>query len=154
MKKQQRTIGAIVKIDLGNGFFNYAQILKQDIAFFDIYVKDELKNLNILMDKPVLFFLGVYNDVITSGRWGKIGMLLIRKEFESTPNKYIQDALNPNKFELYITDTGEIAPSSKEKCKGLECAAVWEAEHVEERLRDHFSGRPNKYVQECLKAFE
>ena len=34
-----------------------------------------------------------------------------------------------------------------EECVGLERAAVWEPEHVEDRLRDHFAGRSNRWVE-------
>ncbi|WP_448115483.1 hypothetical protein [Mesorhizobium amorphae] len=30
---------------------------------------------------------------------------------------------------------------------GLECAAVWDPEHVVDRLRDPADGRPNKWVE-------
>ena len=35
-------------------------------------------------------------------------------------------------------------PARPEEAAGLERAAVWSAEHVEDRLRDHFDGVPNK----------
>ena len=34
-------------------------------------------------------------------------------------------------------------PASPSEIEGLECAAMWEPHHVEERLRDHFAGIPN-----------
>jgi len=154
MKRQQRTIGAIIKIDLGKGFYSYGQILKEDIVFFDIYAQNDLVDLSILLKTPVLFYLGVYNDVITSGRWVKVGKLSIKEEFEIVPLKFIQDSLKPDQFEIYDPNSGEIRKSTKAECKGLECAAVWEAEEVEERLRDHFSGRPNRLRKEDLQIFE
>ena len=39
MKRQRRPPGSIVKIDLKNGYYNYAQLLENGIAFFDIYTK-------------------------------------------------------------------------------------------------------------------
>jgi hypothetical protein len=32
-------------------------------------------------------------------------------------------------------------------CEGLEPAAVWDATHVAERLRDHYAGQPNVYLE-------
>ena len=147
-KRQQRTTGGILEIDLGNGYYNYAQILDQDIVFFDIYVEEKLDNVNILVNKEPLFFLGVYDDVITKGRWLKIGKLPVRESFQSVPNKFTQDQLDPSKFELYITDTGEMKPATRDECEGLEYAAVWEADHVEDRLRDHYAGKENVWVQQ------
>ncbi|GGM57342.1 hypothetical protein GCM10011608_47820 [Micromonospora sonchi] len=39
-----------------------------------------------------------------------------------------------------------------EDCVGLERAAVWDAAHIEERLRDQHAGRPNPHLEHlCLK---
>ena len=72
----------------------------------------------------------------------------IKQEYQTTPLKFIQDSLNPNNFELYNPNTGEITKATREQCEGLECAAVWEAEHVEDRLRDYFDGKPNTWVEQ------
>jgi hypothetical protein len=46
-----------------------------------------------------------------------------------------------------IFDTaGNSRRAEPQECLGLECAAVWEEENVEERLLDTFMGRPNASV--------
>ncbi|WP_320908658.1 MULTISPECIES: Imm26 family immunity protein [Bacteroides] len=151
MKRQRRTPGSIVKIDLKNGYYNYAQIVENGIAFFDIYTKDpELEDLSILLEKPVLFILEVYRDVISTGLWLKVGKLPIREDLKTLPMQCIQDALDETQFELYNPNTGEVTKATREECEGLETCAVWEAYHVESRLRDHYNGVPNDIV-EALK---
>jgi hypothetical protein len=152
MKRQRRIPGAVVEISILDGNC-YAQILDKTLVFFDLKMDKSLsdKELDTLMSAPVLFFASVYNDAITKGRWLKVGNLPIRDEFKSVPVKFIQDSLKPEKFELYDPNTGETKPSTYKECKDLECAAVWEAEHVEDRLRDHYNNIPNKWV-ESLKA--
>ena len=104
MKRQRRTPGSIVKIDLKN-----AQLLENGIAFFDIYTKDpELEDLSILLEKPVLFIVSVYRDVISTGLWLKVGKLPIREDLKILPMQCIQDALNETQFELYNPNTGEV----------------------------------------------
>ena len=140
-----------MKIDLKNGYYNYAQIVENGIAFFDIYTKDpELEDLSILLEKPVLFILEVYRDVISTGLWLKVGKLPIREDLKTLPMQCIQDALNETQFELYNPNTGEVTKATREECEGLETCAVWEAYHVESRLRDHYNGVPNDIV-EALK---
>ena len=148
MTKQRRTKGSIIEIKLNNGVFAYAQDVDADILFFDFFSDSPLNDFSILCNKKPLFFLGVYNDVVTSGKWKKVGKLPIKQEYQLTPFKFIQDSLNPNNFELYNPNTGEITKATREQCVGLECAAVWEAEHVEDRLRDYFDGKPNKWVEQ------
>ena len=50
--------------------------------------------------------------------------------------------------EFSIYHQGNILPATYEEIKNLECAAVWEPEHVEDRLRDYFSGVPNVWVED------
>lgn len=35
---------------------------------------------------------------------------------------------------------------SAAECEGLECAAVWSPEHVEDRLRSHYAGVPCEWA--------
>jgi hypothetical protein len=62
--------------------------------------------------------------------------------------EFIQNTLDPSKFSLYDPNTGEMTPATKEQCIGLECAAVWEAEHVVDRINDHYAGRKNKWLEQ------
>ena len=64
---------------------------------------------------------------------------------------FIQDALNPRSFS--IDERGAFRPATKEECIGLECAAVWDPTHAEDRIRDHYLGRKNKWL-ESLKIKE
>jgi len=146
-KKQKRTVGSIIEIQLEEGYFAYGQILRAGIAVFDLYVPEHLKDISLLNSATELFIVQVYDDAITNGRWLKIGKLSIRRGFEILPMKFIQDAINPESFQLYDPNTGEIIDAKKEDCIGLECAAVWEAEHVESRIIDYYSGRPNIWVE-------
>jgi hypothetical protein len=147
MARQRIIVGAVLEISLENDFFSYCQIVGEDIVFFDIYLEEPLLNVSILNDARPLFIVGVYNYVITSGRWKRIGKLPIREEFKVIPMQFIQDAML-NSFELYNPNTGEITKSTKEACIGLERCAVWGAEHVESRIIDHYEGRPNIWVEQ------
>ncbi|OJV71174.1 MAG: hypothetical protein BGO42_04950 [Flavobacterium sp. 40-81] len=90
---------------------------------------------------------------MTQGRWLKVGKLNIREEIRKQPMKFIQDALNPENFELYDPNTGEITPTTKKHIKGLERAAVWEAHHVEDRIRDYYNGVPCVWLAEDIELF-
>ncbi|MBN2423417.1 MAG: immunity 26/phosphotriesterase HocA family protein [Calditrichaceae bacterium] len=149
MRKQKRTIGSIVKIDLGNDEHSYARVLdKACYAFYDIKAREEIKNLNEIISKPILFIVSAYDDIITRGRWVKIGVVPLEDKLKQLPMQFIKDAINPDEFSIYNPNTGEIFPAKKEECISLECAAVWEAEHVEERLKDHFQGKQNRWLDD------
>jgi hypothetical protein len=44
----------------------------------------------------------------------------------------------------------EMRPATPEECAGLEPAAVWEPEHIADRLQDAFAGRPNHWLEEMI----
>jgi hypothetical protein len=142
MKKQRIIVGSILEIYIENEYFVYAQILENGYVFFDYQFKDKLINLEILIEKPILFIIAIYRDVITQGHWLKIGKLPIRIDLYELPMKFIQDAQNHNSFEIYNPNTGEIIPAKKEEIIGLERAAVWDKHHIEDRIRDYYNRVP------------
>jgi hypothetical protein len=147
-KRQQRTLGAIIRISLGNGDFAFGQILdKANFAFFALKTKSEDPDINIIVSRPILFIVAVYDRAVTSGRWKKIGKLAIDESLLKLPNKFIQDS-HTGKFEIYDANTGETRSSTRDEVQDLECAAVWEPEHVESRLRDHYDGKENVWVNQ------
>jgi Immunity protein 26 len=153
-KRQRVTEGAIIEINIENQYYVYAQILgKAGYVFFDYKSTNKLEKLSILENAGTLFIVAVYDDVITQGTWLKVGKLLIREDLKIQPMQFIQDALNPTKFRLYNPNTGEMIPATKDECKGLEVAAVYEAEHIELRISDYYAGRVNLDRQKDLDVF-
>jgi hypothetical protein len=144
MKRQKRTVGAVVKIPFDGKWFTYGQILDDaDVVIFDARTDCEL-SIDEITNQPIICRVAVSYHAITKGRWLKVGKYPIGKELKKPIPKYIQDILQPDRFEIYFD--GIIRPSTREECIGLERAAVWEPEHVEERIRDHYSGKQNRWV--------
>lgn len=156
MAKQQQIItGAMIEINIENRYYAYAQILdKSEYAFFDYKSEKQLSDLSLLEDKPILFMVGVYDDVVKKGRWLKVGNLEIRETLKVLPMQFIQDALHPDRFEFYNPNTGESTPATKEKVKGLERAAVWEAHAVEDRIKCHYEGVISEWMEEDVELFK
>lgn len=150
LKRQQRTIGAILEIPLENGFKTYARILDTFIAFYDIYT-EEKPEIEEIIDSEVLFITTVYDYVITKGYWLKIGKgLPLEKNLLTIPPFYTQDFLNQSRYHIYDNNGKRLA--TKEECLGLESFTVWEHAIMEKRLNDHFTDQPNEYVEKMLKA--
>lgn len=101
-KAQRRTIGSVVRIALGDGTHCYAQVLPEaDFAFFDVRAETDPK-VDQIVSQPVLFRVAVMNYAVTSGRWKKIGKASLAAELQAPIPKFIQDALDPSKFEIYL----------------------------------------------------
>lgn len=145
MKKQKRTVGAVLTVPLGDGTTCYAITLPEaDFAFLKVRTSDSLPPSDI-SERSVLFRVAVHKSAWADGRWLKVAKVELPEHLLSPQPRFIQDALNPEKFEIYIG--GSIRPASRSECESLERAAVWDPEHVESRLRDHYAGVPNQWVE-------
>ena len=144
-----RKEGAFIEIPLPNGKLSYGRIMANaNYAFYNIYTENKIIDIKEILEKDILFIVSVYKSAITMGRWKQIGVKELEINFQVIPEKFIEDQLNPGHFEIYNPNTGEIISTTKDKCIGLERAAVWEPEHVEERIIDHFERKPNKWVEQ------
>src|SRR5438270_9429264 len=100
MKSQRWSVGAIIKIPLSNNQHSYGQLLsKGTLAVFSLMTDKEL-DINEITNKPILFIVCVYADIVPSGRWVKIGNAPIGAELQVLPFQFIQDSLNPENLEL------------------------------------------------------
>lgn len=152
MKKRRKSrprprSGDVYRIDLGDGRFASCQALRLPLyAFFDSLSTDPSgPDPAEIVHGPVLFKVWVMSRAITSGRWVRIGAAPVRKDFLVPERFFKQDDFDPRAISIYCQ--GEERPATFDECTGLECAAVWDAEHVEDRLRDHYAGRPNPWVE-------
>lgn len=144
-KRQRRTVGSIVQVALGDGTYCYAQTLEEpEFAFFDVRHR-LLPQAREIVAKPLLFRLWVMNHAVTGGRWLNVGKAPVTDDLARPVPRFKQDALDPSRFEIYLN--GNSRPATVQECVGLERAAVWDPEHVEDRLRDHYAGRPNRWVE-------
>lgn len=146
--KQKRILGAVLSINLDNGKIAYARVVKDaSYAIYDL-ISDTLLAIDEVVKHEILFIVAVYENVVTSGRWKIIGQMKLEDNLLKLPLKFIQDELDSTKLELYDPNTGDIRNAKRKECLGLERAAVWEAEHVEERIMDNYRGKTNVWVEQ------
>lgn len=149
MKKQRFKKGSLVKIQFNDTLHTYGRLLEKPyITFYDAKTSKEMDDVTKIASQPVLFTVSVYDHAITSGRWQIIGHLPPEIKPVEIPLQFMQDPINPNMVRV-IDEYGNIRPSTLEECSklGLERAAVWEPEHVEERIDDYYKGKPNTWVE-------
>ena len=145
MKRQRRTAGALLSVPLGDGTHCYALTLPEaDFAFFDLRSDSVQESTNVL-SRPILFRVAVHKSAWATGRWPEISNVEVPGDLLEPQPTFMQDAIDPERFSIYLA--GHIRPASRAECEGLERCAVWDPEHVEDRLRDHFAGKPNVWVE-------
>lgn len=147
MKKQRRIVGAILAIDLGNARTAFARTLpKAEFVFYDLQLQtQDLYDLTKIVCAPIAFRLPVMDYAVKKNRWIQLSVVPLEARLLKPQKYFIQDVIS-GEFSIYLDDA--ITPASRKECIGLECAAVWDPEHVEDRLRDHFAGTPNVWTEQ------
>lgn len=153
MTQQQRCEGAVIEVPLGGGRRAFGRLLYEPVVeFYDLEVRDsEPIDVETICDSPVAFTIYVMNSAVTTGRWPRVGKKALTDAERATVARFCKRDALTGELTIYWEDplseeVHEIA-ASREDCEALDPAAVWSAQHVEDRLRDHFDGRPNKWVE-------
>jgi len=120
-------------------------LAKFEFAFLDARSVAPLPPAEVA-SHPVLFRLWVMRSAYGGGRWPKIGAAPVPQALMRPVGRFIYDVIAKR---FSITEDGGVSrrPASLAECEPLECAAVWSAQHVEDRLRDHYAGVPNKWLE-------
>jgi hypothetical protein len=130
--KKRRGIknGDVYTIPLPNGKFAFGRVF--DDAGFGVY-----KHIGERMDdtpksEDFQFNVGVYRHALTAGEWTFIeNRPFNNKEEAFPPPSCIIDSISG---EYSIYHKGEIRSSTKSECEGLEITAVWDANHITDRI--------------------
>ena len=136
----RRRPGDVVLIPLRDCHYGFGRVLERAIMAFHDLRLNEVPEIDLIVSAPVLFRIRVMETAIASGSWIVLGNRPLEPAFLAAPRFFTQDILTG---ECRIHHCGIEWPASLSEIEGLECAAMWEPHHVEERLRDHFAGIPN-----------
>jgi len=132
-------------IPLSDGFYGFCRALTFPNAEFFDYRASDIPPVDIIVSKPVMFRICVMKYAFTGRRWTRVGTAPLRADETGKRWFYFKQSEDGRLFKT--RDGMEEVPSTWEEAQGLECAAGWDPEHVEDRLRDHFANRPNKWVE-------
>lgn len=123
-------IGDVYAIPLPNKRYGFGRVFND--GGFGIY-EHIGENIN---DTPISesyqFTVGVYRLALKSGEWTVV---------ENRPFSHVDDSFPPPMCiidsisgEYSIYHKGEIRKATKSECEGLEVAAVWDANHIVDRI--------------------
>ena len=143
--------GTILRISLGNESFAFARVLPNfQMAFYAGRTSQADDSSPAAPGSDVLWKLTVMKSAFTSDRWPVVGHRPLEAALAAPVEYFMRDSLT-GRYSIYRSSDGNIRESTYVECKSLEAMAVWEIEHVEDRLRDHFAGRSNVWAEQ-LKA--
>lgn len=137
--------GDIFEIDMKDGSYCYGRVLLNLYGFYDLQVNHR-PQFEEIVNHPMIFKIWVMDYAIERGVWKVIGNFCLTQELTVAPRFFKKDALS-GKLSITFDGSQEI-PATLDECKELECAAVWDPAHVEDRLRDHFKGRRNIWYED------
>jgi hypothetical protein len=152
--RENRAPGRVVRIDLGDRRCAYGrQLLGPSVEFYDrLGTAGEAVDLLDVVSWPVAFTIWVMKYAFRRrDGWELLDVVPLTDEERAVVDRRAKQDPISRAFSIYWSDPvagtfGE-TPATAQKCAGLEVAAVWDPGHVEDRLRDHFDGRPNKWVE-------
>lgn len=136
--------GHFFSIALKDGRYAFGRILKNPLCAFYARVSDRVLDVENIAHSPVAFKVMAMDSAFKQPNWRIIGFRALEPELRERVWFFKQD---PISHTVCLYSEGEERPASEEQCKNLERAAVWSAEHIEDRLIDYFNGVPNKWYE-------
>jgi len=119
-------VGDIFEIPLPNGRFAYGKVFRD--ASVGIYETVSDTPMRPPIQSAFAFVVGLYEYILADGIWSIVG----QEPFESTdaewpPPYFIKDPISGDYSRYH---KGVITESSETECRGLEQAAVWDADDI------------------------
>jgi Immunity protein 26 len=146
LRRVKKKEGDIFRVELDESRHSYAVALKHPLfAFLDIMTDSEL-SVNSIENLKVIFAVCVMDYATKSGIWDKVGHTEVFKDYLDDYRFFKQDSIS-GRLTSYRDRDGDEFPIDYKTASTMEAAAVWDPHHIEERIRDHFAGKPNKWVE-------
>lgn len=131
MRQKHPQVGDVVQVALPNGHYAYGRVLRDGaVAFYR--VRSAGPGQPPIGSREFDFIVGVYEDVLTSGTWPVIG-----KDPSSDPDEDWpppESVTDPITKRVKIYERGQMRVGSEGEAGRLEPAAVWDSQHVLDRL--------------------
>lgn len=144
-RRRNQKPGDIVSIDIGDGRKFYAVALTHPLyAFLDGLIEPG-EPADVVRSRDILFKLWATDGAVKTGRWPIIGKLDVHTVSAWDGAVFFKQDKISGRITAYERGCGIKTEISIEEANQLECAAVWSAEHIEDRLRDHSDAVPNKW---------
>lgn len=124
-------IGDVFEIPLPNGKYAYGRIYDDAGVGIYSFISDSPNNPPIGL-RDFMFNVGMYEDILKLGEWKIVDHDPFGKEESKfPPPSYIEDPLTG---EYSIYHKGKIKSASERDVEGLEETAVWDKNHITERI--------------------
>jgi hypothetical protein len=139
----------IIQRQLDDGFWYYGRLIEFPwAAFYRFRSKSSENAIDEVVQSEVLFIIAAHKSLLEY--WKPVAKAEPDKRVHIPDAQAVWDS--PDECQI-IDAKGEMRPATPEECRGLEPAAVWEPEHIADRLQDAFAGRPNQWLEDLVSGF-
>ena len=138
-------VGDFLAIPLADGSScGFARLIHSGyLACYDLK-SESVPPLEQIESAKVLFTLGFNNRVIETGRWKILGNKPLPPEL-NVPVRFFREDPITGSADIWVGD--KRVPYAGEDLSKMERWVSWDAPGIEERLSDHFAGKPNWRVE-------
>jgi hypothetical protein len=145
MRNNKEISGGIVKITFDSPYHTYGRILNYgDIAFYDFKTNENGRPSREIIKSPILFKSIVNIGGIKVGRWPIIDTIPL--EGNLVPSKYWLPEFGHDNFCKIFEDGKYKFMVPLKEAEGLNEGSIWSPEQIEERLRDYYQGKNNRWL--------
>lgn len=130
-KTIRRKVGDVIQIDLPSGRYAYGRLYRD--ATVGVYKETtDMPGMPPIGSREFMFYVGIYDDVIKMGKTPIVG----RDPFDDPDSEWPPPACIKDKIsgEYSVYHRGIITKSNEKECQKLEPAAVWDLNHIIERI--------------------
>ncbi len=130
------------------GMYAYGQVATDvDSIFFDHQDKEDIWTDPLeILEKPIAFYATVDRYVLKEGLWEILGVYPVKPEHQVFPESFGYDVFK-NRYFFWRDNKAkgfpDKIPCTVEETYGHEYLTSYGHGSIEQRLRDHFAGRPN-----------
>ena len=135
--------GKVIKIELSNSMLVYGFVISDPIVAFSKAYKTPQTDWVSVFKSPS-FTICVMKYAHGKNGWAHVAQTDIAHLKNYEPTFYMYDNIS-KKFSTYKNNVE--SPSTKGECLHLECAAVWDKTHIEDRLLALSENRECKWVK-------
>jgi len=127
---------------------------KGPCAFYDVISPKPL-GIEEFKNAKVLFIIWVMYFSFKEPNWSIIGHANLPASLNKRIWFWKKDSIS-GELTKYSSRNGEWTEvrATKKQLDGLECAAVWDPGHVEERLTSFYEGRPSKWADALSRQLD
>ena len=139
----RKKVGDLYAIPLPNNTFAYGRVLQEVSVAFYKHCAEDIKDLPTKEEYE--FTVCVHKSCFKE--WIFMENRPFANPADARPPLYQMKDIFTGRYSVY--DFGEIRPATEEECRHLEVCAVWENEHIVDRLMggDWKKGFPNFYSE-------